>query len=542
MITEAPINEKTAGGRFESIQETDMTTETTVESHEMIAKDTKTEKQFKASPERFAYFESLASATHQKNVDLKEYEEYCQAINENEIGDALLFVKAFQEKYVWDAYEGNNGTWYIYENGVWSVDKEKIRYKDFDKIAKKFEDISCKVDNAASSGEFLKRSKALRTHRRRSAVLETASAYIGLPPNENGPNRWNRLKGELPCRNGVVNLSDGSIRPASPKDFIRTFCPTPYKADAKCPLFEKFIDEVTLGRKELSQFLKRLLGYILLGNPKEEIVVIFYGPEGRNGKGTLVQTIEAVLGEIARTFKSEMLLLQTMTRNASAASPELALLEGCHFAIFSEINKGRKIDASVVKNLSGRDTISARKLFSNHDLAIRPTHTMILQTNFLPRAPADDHALWARNIVIPFEAHFKKDPKPKNLNHKKADKDIKAKLLEEAPGILRFLVEGAIEYLEKGLCIPEIVSTATNQYRSDSDAVAKFLEECCALDPAFSTKKGDMLKAIKEYATDNSMDIPTRNEITAQLRQKFKERSTAQCDFWAGVAIKKKDD
>lgn len=452
----------------------------------------------------------------------------------NEIGDAELFVKLFKDKYVFDPTEGKEGAFYLWNENSWQIDLHKERYKDFEEVALAYANSIGTIKFEESIKEDLeKRIHQLRTHRRRKCVLETVSAHISFK------GKWDILPHKLPCANGVVSLENGSLVKSNSSQFIKKFCPTPYDPSAKCPKFDQFLKDITLENEELERFIARLLGYSLLGIPREEKVFYFYG-SGRNGKGTLMHAIQHVLGPFSKTFPSEMLLIQRNPPSSSSPNPEMANFEGVRLAVFSEINEKRTIDSAKVKNLSGRDVIPCRRLFSNTDLQIIPTHTMIIQTNSKPKASADDKALWSRNVLIPFNAKFEKEPKEKfEYPLKEGLKDELCK--EEASGILRWLIEGCIEYQEKGLMIPKIVLDQTKAYQKENDGIAQFLDQACVLDSAFTTPCGKMEIAIKEFCKEEGFEIPTRNEISAYLKIKFKKDETKSGNFWKGISIEQKN-
>jgi putative DNA primase/helicase len=316
-------------------------------------------------------------------------EKLLDCLQKNEIGDAELFVDLFNDKYIFDPSEGKGGSFYIWNGQYWELDTYKERYKDFDVIADAYLTASKdnKIEEKTKQALFT-RAQQLRTNNRRRNVLETITAHISFK------GVWDYVPKLLPCSNGIIDLITGDFSPSREDQFIRKVCPIKYNKSAKCPKFIQFLDDISLGNIEWIKFLQRSIGYALLGVPVEEVLIYWYGEGGRNGKGTLTKILQHVFGPLARTFPAEMLLLQRNLPSSSGPSPELANLEGVRIAIFSEINEGRKIDSAKVKNLSGRDKISCRRLFSNHDLQIEPTHTMFLQTNYKPKAPSDDNALW----------------------------------------------------------------------------------------------------------------------------------------------------
>jgi putative DNA primase/helicase len=61
------------------------------------------------------------------------------------------------------------------------------------------------------------------------------------------------------------------------------------------------------------------------------------------------------------------------------------------------------------------------------------------------------------------------------------DKDLPDKLRTELPGILRWIIEGAVLYHREGLGDPPDVVAATEQYRQESDRLKEFFEDCCVL-------------------------------------------------------------
>jgi putative DNA primase/helicase len=347
---------------------------------------------------------------------------------------------------------------------------------------------------------------------------------------------WDNIPKKLPCLNGFIDLETGVLHKLRQDQYLRKICHTNYNPDAKSPKFDQFMKDITLDDNDLERFLARLIGYSILGVPKEEKVFYFCG-KGRNGKGTFLQTIQKILGPLSKTFPSEMLMQQRNPPSSSSPSPELANFEGIRLAIFSEINEGGRIDSAKVKNLSGRDVITCRRLFSNVDLQIDPTHTLILQTNYKPKASSEDHALWARNVLVPFRASFNKHPEKKK-DELQINENLKEELLEESEGILRWIVEGCLEYQKIGLEIPKSVLEETESYRKENDGIHCFLEERCLMASEVSTPCQRMEDAIKEFCKQGGYRIPTRLEIPKYLEKKFRKHESNKSNLWVGVSIK----
>ena len=69
----------------------------------------------------------------------------------------------------------------------------------------------------------------------------------------------------LNVANGVIDLSTGSLLPHDPKYLITKMIDVDYDPEAGCPEWEKFLDLVTGGDKNLQYFLQLAVGYTLTG-------------------------------------------------------------------------------------------------------------------------------------------------------------------------------------------------------------------------------------------------------------------------------------
>jgi putative DNA primase/helicase len=243
---------------------------------------------------------------------------------------------------------------------------------------------------------------------------------------------------------------------------------------------------------------------------------------------------------MVRTFSPEMLLLQRNPPASGTPRSDLVHLQGTRLAIFSEINKDRKLDTSTIKNQSGADTIPCRRLFSNDEKNFQPTHTIFIQTNYKPKAPSDDIALWKRAILVPFDAEFIENPTTEN--QKPIDLNLENKLIGEASGILNWLIDGSLEYLKDGLKPPQKVKDATEGYREENDGIGAFLRERCDDVQELSTKCSVMIEAIILFCEQEGYQRPTPREITQYLlARKYQKSRLGDGKYWRGITLKKEE-
>ncbi|MBM3184440.1 MAG: DNA primase, partial [Chlamydiae bacterium] len=461
------------------------------------------------------------------------HEEVINAYHDNEAGDARLFTKLYGEKYRFDPVEKG---FYLWNGKNWELDRKKTRFEDAREVAKYYEKAG--LEDVKLQGVLNKRAYALKGNKRLKDVLEMAThGKDGLTFT----GEWDNIPYLLPCANGVVDLRTGKLIPSSSDLSIRVVCPTEYHPEAKCPLFKQFISDIMLGNQEMMEFMQRLSGYMLLGVPMEHIFVIFWGENGRNGKGTFCGICQKILGMFARTFSSEMILLQRNPHSSGNPRADLMHLQGTRFAIFSEINKKRSVDPSQIKNLSGGDIISARALFSNEIRNFTPSHTLLIQTNYKPEAPAEDNALWRRAVLVPFEAEFW--PVPTQPHHKLIDVKLEEKLLKEGSGILNWLVQGCLEYQEKGMIFPDKVRMAVESYREENNGIEIFIRDRCDKVSELSIRCSEFKDGVRAFCTEEGHRIPSPQEITQYLiKQGYHKVHLAKGDYWRGIAIKKLEE
>src|SRR5215208_2414346 len=289
----------------------------------------------------------------------------------------------------------------------------------------------------------------------------------------------------LNASNGTIDLSTGELREHRRENIITKLAPVEYDPDAKAPVFEAFLARV-LPSEALRRFVQRAVGYADTGIDSEEILTIFYGV-GANGKSTLVNILMEALGDYAMQAAPELLLAKR-----GSHPTELADLFGARFVASVEVDEGRRLAESLVKQLTGRDPIKARRMREDF-WQFGPTHTVFLATNHRPEVRGTDHAIWRRIKLVPFEV---------TIPESEQDKRLAEKLRKELPGILAWIVRGCLEYQRNGLGEPEEVKAATEGYRSEMDVLAAFIEDRCVVHPKAHVGATPLYRAYKDWCED----------------------------------------
>lgn len=276
------------------------------------------------------------------------------------------------------------------------------------------------------------------------------------------------------CNNGTLDLRTGSLREHSQSDRCSKIINVDYDPEAKCPLWDAFLNRIMASDEQMLDFLDRALGYSLTGDIGEECLFFCYG-EGANGKSKFLETIQALLGPYATTISSASLSPKSIV-NGSGPSPDIAKLRGARFVGCNETSSGQRFDDALLKDLTGGDTITARLLHQN-EVTFIPQFKLWIRGNHKPSVTAD-YGVFRRMHLIPFTV---------TIPVEERDKQLAAKLRNELPGIFARIVRGCLAWQKDGLKVPESVSKATEEYRQENDKVTRFVDECCALEPEQET-------------------------------------------------------
>jgi putative DNA primase/helicase len=268
------------------------------------------------------------------------------------------------------------------------------------------------------------------------------------------------------CANGTIDLRTGELRPHRREDLITKRSPVVYApgevaAAPSCPRFMQFLSECMAGDDELVAYLLRFLGYCLTGDVREHVLGLWHGG-GRNGKSTLLEVMATVMGDYAVAVAPD-LLLDTATQQHSTG---LTDLRGARLATTVEPPAGRRWNESLVKQLTGGDRITARRMRQD-SITWAPSHKLIMACNGRPIVRDQGRAFWARLHAVPWGVSFEG----------REDRELRGKLEAEASGILGMLVLGCRAWQAHGLCPPTSMSEARDEYKESQDTIGQFVAE-----------------------------------------------------------------
>ncbi len=333
--------------------------------------------------------------------------------------------------------------------------------------------------------------------------------------------------GLLPLPHGkIADLRTGTIREMRREDCqTRRLAVVP--AEMPTPTWDRFLREVTCDDTELACYIERLMALAITGSSPHRLV--FFHGGGRNGKGTLLRLMEKILR--ADTFTATIRPEELQRAGDDSRKRLFAKLRGKRLAFNAESVKGESLDWTLLKLLSGGDSLSGARLYEN-ETAFVPTHSLIVLTNDRPLLPSVTSAVRGRLRFVPFNATF----------DGREDLTLETRLAEEAPGVLWRLICLCPPLLAgESDSPPCAVLDATNDLLDENDVSAGFIEECLEADSDGVTTLEDMRAAIIRWGRGDMDRVMAGVRARWPYGRKRIAGQTHQVRGLIGVRIRRKE-
>ena len=334
----------------------------------------------------------------------------------------------------------------------------------------------------------------------------------------------------LNCRNGVIDLRNGKLKPHNRADLMMKLVPVDFDPTAKCPRWEQFMQEVFAGDADLIGYIQKAIGYTMTGDTSEQCFFMLYG-NGSNGKSTLINVVREILSDYHVKTGTDTIL----EKQSGGISNDIARLRGARFVSAVEANPSHKLAEELVKELTGNDAITARFLYQEAFTFV-PLFKLWLACNHKPSIDGQDNGIWRRIKLIPFTVQFNDSGAPAGPYK---DSMLPDKLRMEYSGILRWMIDGCLMWQKRGLGRCSAVDAATNEYRSDMDVLAEFIDSTCVLSPTAQVQSSDLYAAYNMWCECNGIRHPYQQRT---FTQRMKERGYStqhkkSGSMWVGIEL-----
>lgn len=408
--------------------------------------------------------------------------------------------------------------WLTWTGQRWLVDDKQVQIQA--RAKETAESIFDEIKDAADK-------KAAYNHARKSQSKNAIQSMMWLAQSEPGiPVRLTDFDADgwvFNLRNGTLNLRTGELQPHRREDLITNLADVEFNKAADCELWDAFLWRVTDRNEELYAYLRRFVGYLLVGDTSEQALHFMYGL-GANGKSVFCEVLMRLLGEYAVAVSPDLIML----KRHGGIPNDVARLRGVRAALMNETSQGARFDEARLKDLTGGDTLTARFLHQEFfDFA--PTHRIVIRGNHKPAINGTDEGIWRRLRLVPFTVTIPEDER---------DHQLLAKLQAELPGILNWAIAGCLEWQRDGLKPPSIITDAVRAYREESDTLGRFIAECCEVAKLAQVKSSSFFQRYQHFAEQaGERSMPSKDLPHEMQRRGFNWKRTKAGGLYEGLAL-----
>lgn len=440
----------------------------------------------------------------------------------DDMGMAQRFLDQLPHRFL---YSMTDKMWYAYNGSYWEQDNQGLIEKAADEVINNLKNESLVVQDDADKEKVQKAwLKFIKGERSRSSKVNMINEIKHLVPVLH--NQWDKEKMLLNTPSGYIDLTNGTLHDHDYKKMFTQETGVDYTEKVDCPLWIEFLNQTFQNDQELIHFIQKIVGYSLTGSNAEQVMFILFG-NGRNGKSVLLNIIKYISGSYAKTMNATTIMQK---RNSSGQGPtsDIARLEGARLVVSSEANEGDRIDESLIKQMTGGDTLVARYSYGR-DFEFDPVFKLWMATNHMPKIYGTDEGIWRRLIIIPFTHIVKKE----NI-----DKNLEDKLKAESMGILKWAIDGAMMWQREGLNPPEVIKQASQDYREEMDVIEAFISESCVVGNEFKVKASELFDAYKKWADEtNNWEGMSNTKFGMEISKRFKKAKTKHGIFYYGLDL-----
>jgi putative DNA primase/helicase len=218
-----------------------------------------------------------------------------------------------------------------------------------------------------------------------------------------------------------------------------------------------------------------------------------------------------------------------MKKSGEQITNDIARLRGTRFVTTTEAEQGKRLSEPLIKQITGNDRMTARFLYGEFFNFV-PTFKIFMATNHKPVIKGTDYGIWRRIKLIPFTTRIPEE---------KQDKELEEKLRGEASGILNWLLEGAKRWTVERLKTPQIITSATDEYRGEMDVIGNFIRERCVQEAGSSIRARELFKCYQDWCDENNEHACSERFLGLRLKELgLEQKRLSDGRYWKGIRVK----
>lgn len=286
-------------------------------------------------------------------------------------------------------------------------------------------------------------------------------------------------------------------------DFFNTASlPFPFDPTAECPNWYRFLRTSLGDEQEKIMLLREWFGYCLTPDTTQQKLMYLRGPSGA-GKSVVLNVLCKLVGEdqSASTSFSDLtgqFGLQAMIGKLVCIIPDARSPRGN--------NHMRGLE--LLLNITSGDGVQINRKFKDPIERLRLVTRISIASNEFLNVPDTAGAMLRRLNIIEFKKSFVGCE----------DFDLERKLTPEVPGIALWALKGLQRLREQGrFTVPPSSVVAAGEWRTRTNALASFVEECCDMAEG-ETTKNELYDAWDKWAFERHLTPIMKTEFYERMR------------------------
>ena len=310
------------------------------------------------------------------------------------------------------------------------------------------------------------------------------------------------------------------------EDLLTAYVPHGWDAAATATRWRAFLAAM-LPDEAKRRTVQAYCGACLLGVPLQR--VMFHYGKGANGKSVFLETLTRALGDAFAVGLPVEAIVGGSERGAGSASPDIARLYGKRMVRILEIPEGKPLHEDLIKRLTGGEKFPVRTLFKGYFEFVNRAKPHMSGNGF-PTIDGADVGIWRRVLVVHWDQTI---PEPERREFE----EVVGEFCADGAGLLQWLVEGALDFLNNGLVVADSVSQATAEYREEMDPVGEFLKACVVPTPGYSVPAREMYHAFVRWSEANAKRTRSETKFGRDAKKEVRSENRRGVKHYVDVML-----
>ncbi len=314
-----------------------------------------------------------------------------------------------------------------------------------------------------------------------------------------------KMSGMMVCRNGLLDIMSGELKPHDPNCLVFNCLPFDYKSDMPPPQkWLQFLKELFPTDKREIAALQEEMGYIFSGMTELQKIFLLIGGK-RSGKGTIIRVIQHIMGKDNCTSTG---LGQLASRFGLQSAIGKSLLTVPDARTSYRRGENAAIMVERLLNISGEDWVNVERK-NRVDWEGQLMTRIIIVSNEVPKFPDPSGVVPSRFIPISFKESF----------FGREDLKLMDKLLPEAASILAWSLEGLRRLLERGqFIIPDTSDELMREVELSATPMLSFIDECIIEEPGHKELKDSVYDVYVQWCAKTGHKASNNVHFSIELR------------------------